>query len=588
MNHDLAKRDFVNTAKQNYLLHMPFYCRAEQYPHQIALIYEGQKITYDELKKYVQKIAGELWENGVKPNDRVIVTLPRGLEQIAVILAIVSVGAAYVPIGCKQPRERKKKIIEDIKPKMIIETMDFMKNSSSYEQMINIGDDNTAYIIYTSGSTGIPKGVEISHRAAKNTIDEVIRRWNITEKDCILNVSSIDFDLSVFDIFGMLAVGGTIVLIPEEDYSNPQKWKDLIGLYHVTVWNSAPALLEMLATITYEKERLLSLRLALVSGDWISLKLPLKWYNISKENSLFVSLGGATEASIWSNAYEVDAVKEHWNSIPYGKPLIGQYYKIVDEKGEDCLPLQAGELLIGGKGLAKGYVNSPDLTKQKFIIDKSGERLYKTGDLGRLLEDGNIEFLGRKDNQVKIRGHRIELGEVEAALNGYSGVKKAIAVARGDKFNKYLAAYYTGDICDKKVIIDYLKIFLPEYSIPHLIYHIEEFPLTANGKIDREAVKGLLEKDFSQETDLSESLKRIKDIWEEIFEGRQLSITDNLFYQGADSLHVTRFVERIQRKYGVAVSLKKVFASQTIQELDKEIGVELLNAEDTWIEEGEI
>lgn len=594
MKYTLSEDLFEKQYNKN-LLYIPFFIAAKKYPNKVALIYEDKEVKYKELIEYVLKIASRISEKSVEVNDRVVISLPRGIDQITTILAVLICGASYVPVGINQPEERKRKIICDVNPKLIIDDMEFLEDNTRDETsslLKDIDEDTSAYIIYTSGSTGVPKGVEISHLGAMNTIKEVIKRWGICKEDKILNVSSVDFDLSVFDIFALLGVGGTVVLINEEDFRNPYKWKELIFKNNITIWNSAPALLEMLTTIDSNK-KLSSLRLALISGDWIPLNLPERWHKITDENSKFISLGGATEASIWSNAFEVEKVSCNWKSIPYGKALTGQFYRIVDEKGNDCDIHNKGELLIGGKGLAKGYVNSLDLTNKKFIKDKNGERLYKTGDLGCFWEDGTIEFLGRKDNQVKIKGHRIELCEIETVLNENKGIKKSVVVSKGNKFNKYLVAYYTGDIKEKNTIVEFLRRKLPEYFIPTKIYNVDKFPLTASGKIDRKGLE-LLEDDivFNEEAcvsinNLSESTKILKEMWEEILEQDKVSIKDNLFYIGADSLLVTRFVDMLRRRYGLNISLKTVFSNPTIYELDKEFGEDILK-NNIDIEEGEI
>lgn len=473
-------REFSNRKET---LHGEFYENALKYPERIALIYENEKVSYKMLRLYALRAANYMWQRGVRRNDKIVVILPRGIGQVAALLGILAIGAAYVPIAMKQPLGRRKKIIENVKPALVLQDEAFLEENP-WTGCIENNSKDTAYIIYTSGSSGEPKGVEMSHVAAMNTIEEILHMWNIGAEDSVLNISAFDFDLSVFDIFGLLTVGGTIVLIDEDDFRDPEVWKNLIEIYGITIWNSAPALLDMFL-IMGENNHFGKLRLALVSGDWIPLYLPEKWYKVTSANSQFVALGGATEGGIWSNYYCVSKVDRLWNSIPYGQALPKQKYRITDENFVECGVDIPGELQIGGGSLAKGYINDEELTMKKFITDVKGERWYRTGDRGRRWADGTIEFLGRMDTQVKIRGHRIELGEIESVLKSISRIKEAVVVAQGDKYHKELVAFYLGEYIAESEIEDYLKIHLPEYSIPNSINRLENFPLNANGKVDR-------------------------------------------------------------------------------------------------------
>ena len=566
-------------------LHGEFYENALKYPERIALIYENEKVSYKMLRLYALRAANYMWQRGVRKNDRVVVILPRGIGQVAALLGILAIGAAYVPIAIKQPSARREKIIENVKPAFVLQDETFLEETP-WSGCIENNPKDTAYIIYTSGSSGEPKGVEMSHAAATNTIEEILRIWNIGVEDSVLSISAFDFDLSVFDIFGLLAAGGTVILINEDDFRDPEVWEKLIKIYGITIWNSAPALLDMFL-IMKENNHFDKLRLALVSGDWVPLYLPEKWYKVTSINSQFVALGGATEGGIWSNYYCVSKIDKSWNSIPYGQALPKQKYRIMDENFVDCGVNIPGELQIGGGSLAKGYINDEELTMKKFITDVKGERWYRTGDRGMRWADGTIEFLGRMDTQVKIRGHRIELGEIESVLKSFLGIKEAVVVAQGDKYHKELVAFYLGEYIAENEIEGYLKLHLPEYSIPNSIIRLENFPLNANGKVDRKSLAEYKKID-SVEIIPDKALNIVLTIWEELLGNKVIDLDENLFKMGADSLLAARFVGAMNTRCGIEVHMKEVFMNPSINALTKLVDTRKKTGITELVEEGEI
>ena len=372
-------------------------------------------------------------------------------------------GAAYLPIDPSIPRDRLRLLLEDSGTEMVLtqshldEAIDWPDNITRFsvdrlsfaaecQPLTGVAQkpEDLAYVIYTSGSTGVPKGVMIDHRGAVNTILDINRRFGVSPEDGVLAVSNLNFDLSVYDIFGVLAEGGTIVMPDPNGTRDPAHWLDIMKKENVTLWNSVPALMEMLLEYSSGKNETIpqKLRLVLMSGDWIPLSLPGRIREVAPGADL-ISLGGATEASIWSIMYPIGDLWPEWKSIPYGKPMANQRFYVLNRFLEPCPDWVPGQLYIGGDGLALGYWNDSEKTGKSFIIHpKTGERLYRTGDMGRYLPDGNIEFLGREDLQVKIRGHRIELGEIEETVKLHPGVYEAVVVAakdqRGDRF---LAGY---------------------------------------------------------------------------------------------------------------------------------------------------
>ncbi|MFJ2767106.1 amino acid adenylation domain-containing protein [Streptomyces sp. NPDC087300] len=453
-----TRRDEVNSAcreESGHLLHSAFFDSARSRPRQTALRWgDTGQLTHGELAEQALRIGAALEGQGVGRGSTVAVTVPKGPDQIAAVLGILAAGATYVPIGVDQPEARCARILETSGAALVLVGGSLSRSAGTATPVLSVAEalraepldaplraepDDTAYVIFTSGSTGAPKGVEVSHRAAINTVEDICERFAVSSSDRVLAVSALDFDLSVWDIFGPLAVGGALVLVDESDRRDASRWLSLCSRHEVTVWNSVPALLDMLLTATAEAELPASMRLALLSGDWIGMDLPGRLASATAGRCQLVGLGGATEAAIWSNAYEVADIPEHWRSIPYGKPLRNQRFRVVDGRGRDCPDWVPGELWIGGAGVALGYRGAPGLTAESFV-EHHDERWYRTGDLGRYWPDGNLEFLGRLDHQVKINGFRVELGEIEAGLQGHPEVASAVVVRAGERRNELTAA----------------------------------------------------------------------------------------------------------------------------------------------------
>ncbi|MEM9976944.1 MAG: amino acid adenylation domain-containing protein, partial [Cyanobacteria bacterium P01_D01_bin.2] len=424
------------------LLHTLFFQQAQQHPDNLAVITPERTLTYKELAQQAQALAQRL---NVVPNQLVAVSMGKGWQQVVAVLAILTAGAAYVPIDPALPRERRWQLIEGAK---IVLTTDVADWPAHVQQLtidfVGIVPDSLdwkplqtptdlAYVIYTSGSTGRPKGVMIDHQGAVNTILDINQRFDVGECDRIFALSSLSFDLSVYDIFGTLAAGAALVIPAADQVQNTAHWRQLMVEHQVTIWNSVPALMQLLLVELNNREEIASdLRLALLSGDWIPLTLPDQ-FTQRCPNAQLISLGGATEASIWSIVYPIEAVEPAWRSIPYGRPLANQRWYVLDNNLQPCPVWVPGHLYIGGIGLAKGYWHQSELTAERFVefegsagLPMGETRLYKTGDLGRYLPDGNLEFLGREDFQVKVNGYRIELGEIETALQQYPAIESAV------------------------------------------------------------------------------------------------------------------------------------------------------------------
>jgi len=425
-------------------LHEEFFETAECYPEKTAIIWYDEmreNITYAQLADKVLRMANMLTIHGISENEYIAVSIPKGPWQIISVLAVLSVGCTYVPIDIEWPEERKKKICKKANIKNfitittyspeVIEGIDiiYADESEHFEKIkdfMRYEDERSAYVIFTSGTTGEPKGVEISHKSADNTIKDINYRFGISSKDKCFAISELSFDLSVYDIFGMLAEGGTIVLPRPKERKMADRWFDIVINEQITIWDSVPAIYDMFLMVAENSTKTVPLKKVLLSGDWVQPTL----YDRNKKitsNCEFISLGGATEAAIWSVYYVVNEVRSDWNSVPYGYPLANQKVIIMNTQNQECPDDVPGELWIGGMGVAKGYINEPDLTEEKFVF-YNGKRWYRTGDLVSFTKDGHLEFLGRIDHQIKLNGYRIELKEIEKNINQSKYVDKNIAL----------------------------------------------------------------------------------------------------------------------------------------------------------------
>lgn len=500
-------------------------------------------------------------------------------------------GAAYLPIDIHNPRERVEKILRDSGTRIILVqnqaydqdtewlhewdciSVSELKTDSEYKAQENKAGD-LAYVIYTSGTTGMPKGVMITHHNAVNTILDINARYQITEQDTAFGISNLHFDLSVYDVFGILGAGGKLVLPDPEYGKDPAHWIHWLNHENITVWNSVPAFVEMLAEYEEYQRQVTSqsLRLVMMSGDWVPVSLPGRIRNLF-QNVEIVALGGATEGSIWSNHFEIpEVVPEDWKSIPYGKPLANQKYYVLDQNMKDCPDWVPGTLYIAGDGIAQGYLNDKEKTKEKFVVlDRTGERLYCTGDMGRYWNDGNIEFLGRLDNQVKINGYRVELGEIETFMNWIHGVK--ISQVVNIKDNKLVGFYVSNYEINETYFQNYLRDYLPKYMIPQNFIALLEMPTTKNGKIDKKELKRKaieFQKTFeSNNRAMTKEEKEFSEIWKEVLKCQDVSLKDDFFSSGGNSLKAITLANRIKEKYIIEITIRDVLEFPIVEQLSE-------------------
>ncbi|NFA58889.1 amino acid adenylation domain-containing protein [Clostridium sporogenes] len=589
-NANETERSFPDKSLDELFLEME-----KKLPEKIAVVNKEYRLTYREVKEKSLYLCRQLQEVHIEKEELVAVLMEKSWEQIISVFGILFAGAAYLPLDIQNPRERLEKILTDSKTKNILVKKEFLEENEWLRRwncivvdgegveedtsiIVKKNTDSLAYTIYTSGSTGMPKGVMISHKAAVNTILDINSRFNVDENDVSLAVSNLHFDLSVYDIFGILGSGGKLVIPDSYKTKDPEHWIELMNEEGITVWNSVPTFVEMLVEYEAHQNKLLrkDLRLIMISGDWIATLLPDRIRNIFGDLTI-ISMGGATEASIWSNIFEItEKIPEDWTSIPYGKPLSNQKYYILNSVLKNCPDWVTGMLYISGAGLAKGYLNDTEKTAEKFIYHSEiGEELYCTGDMGRYWTDGNIQFLGRADNQIKVNGYRVELGEIESALIKLQGVNKAVAMPiLSNDMVSIVAFVECQDELDDSAVKEELRSLIPEYEIPKQIIKLSLLPLSNNGKIDRKALNEILKQQKIDEAEDKILLPRTE--MEEnlsTFVGKILGVNIGVqrgfFANGGDSLKAVRLVNLLKEELNCDVSLRDLYKYSTVEKLAK-------------------
>ncbi|HSF38648.1 MAG TPA: amino acid adenylation domain-containing protein, partial [Thermoanaerobaculia bacterium] len=610
----LAVRAAVNATAApvpSGLLHEPFLKQARREPERLAVLAPGRRLTYGELDRRSAHLGRRLRRLGARPNELVAVVMDKGWEQVVAVLAILRSGAAYLPIDPSLPQERIDYLLRHGEARLAL-TQPALAGSLAWPEGVEVltvepGEPEAAaaepleavqkpgdlaYVIFTSGSTGLPKGVMIDHRGALNTVADVNRRFRVGSWDRVLALSALNFDLSVWDVFGLLAAGGAVVFPEAAAAREPARWRELVEREGVTVWNTVPALMAMLVGSLEGAGAALppSLRLVLMSGDWIPVDLPGRIRRLSADVEV-VSLGGATEASIWSILHPIGEIEPGWKSIPYGRPMDNQSFHVLDDSlgpRPDWVP---GQLFIGGIGLAHGYWRDEAKTAASFLVHPlSGERLYRTGDLGRCLPDGTIELLGREDFQVKVQGYRIELGEIEAALLQHPSVRAAVvAVLGGRQEEKTLVAYFVpaeGGEADAGGLRHFLRTKLPAYMVPATFVALPAIPLTANGKVDRRALPvpgagpSARREYVAPRTPVEEELAGI---FAEVLRIQRMGVHDHFFEAGGNSLTAVLLISRVRQAFDVELPLARLFENPTVAEIAlailEEQGSRVLNLE---------
>ncbi|GAB1440190.1 hypothetical protein MASR2M36_29720 [Providencia sp.] len=570
-------------------LHADFMNNAVQHPDYIAVIDEFGSITYNELYRSALFLSNQLREQVSIQGAAIGVLLPKGRLQPIALLAILMSGKAFLPMDMSWPQERRMSVMRQagINTLLCIDASGYDDDIHAYtldeggkvqslpypeilDTAISLQPTDLAYIIYTSGSTGKPKGVAIEHQGATNTIEGCKQLFKLNEQDRSLALSALSFDLSIYDIFAPLSSGGTVVMPSESERYSPEHWYQLMVEHNVSMWLSAPAMMELL--ISYMEQSIYptslpSLRIVMVGGDWVSVKLPERLRAKAQQCTVY-SAGGATESSIFSILYQIPDAPILTSTIPYGKALPHQSFFILDEQLNTVPVGVRGDIYIGGVGLAREYWRDPARTEESFIFhQKLNQRLYRTGDLGRWLTDGNIEFMGRRDFQIKLNGYRIELGEIEHVLIAYPSVDKACAWVV-ELPQKTLVTWYVSPrpIASDK-LANFMSKHLPHYMLPTHYVWLSELPLNENGKIDRKRLP--LPKANQQDICVPENEFEVQcaAIWQTLLKQDNIGVNSNFFTLGGNSLLAIQTCYQINHALGTQFTLTDLAQSTGIRAL---------------------
>uniref|UniRef100_UPI00387EB368 non-ribosomal peptide synthetase n=1 Tax=Xenorhabdus szentirmaii TaxID=290112 RepID=UPI00387EB368 len=597
---------------QDRLIHQLFEAQATARPDAVAVVWEGQTLSYGELNRCANRLAHHLMEQGVRPDTRVAICVERGLEMVVGLLAILKAGGAYVPLDPAYPADRLAYTLEDAAPVALLTQSEWLNKladalsdvalpttlldklldrqdpllaTQSSEnpdvQALGLTPHHLAYIIYTSGSTGQPKGVMVEHANITRLFAATQARFQFDNHDVWTLFHSFAFDFSVWELWGALAYGGRLVVIPADCARSPQVFYSLLCREQVTVLNQTPSAFRQL--ISAQDATPHSLRCIIFGGEALELHTLAPWVDRNPtQQTRLVNMYGITEITVHATYRELTETDIHsGRGSLIGQPLPDLQIYILDACGQPVPLGVAGELYIVGAGVARGYLNRAELTAERFLVDPftpdSQAHMYKTGDLGRWLPDGNIEYLGRNDFQVKIRGFRIELGEIEARLEQCHGVREAVVLARTDDNNqKRLIAYLLPQGNAELVpaeLRQQLSQHLADYMLPGAFVTLDSFPLTTNGKLDRQALPA---PDSSAivvhryEAPIGEVEIVLARIWQNLLKLERVGRHDHFFELGGHSLLIVSLIEEL-RRLGWQLDVRGVFVAPVLAEMAQTI-----------------
>ncbi|PPA81760.1 non-ribosomal peptide synthetase [Brevibacillus laterosporus] len=598
MNEDeKAQLTFFSQTLESYptdeLVHQVFEKKAEQYPDKIAVVYQEQKLTYRQLNEKANQLARHLREKGIEKDEVIALMVERSLEMMIGILGILKAGSAFLPIDPENPSERTSYMLADSKSRFLLTHKKVGRDVEFDGEKINLDEDelyvgdmnnltpsqtpsHLLYVIYTSGTTGNPKGVMVEHRNLINYATWFSRQASITQRDSTMLLSSYAFDLGYTSLFPALLNGCTLHIVPKDTYLHPDSLLNYIKEGQISFLKLTPSLFSLLvqAMDGLHSPDMPALRLVVTGGEPIQ-PIDVDTFHRYLPSVAIMNHYGPTESTIGTLALQINFDEWHrFQKCPtIGKP-ISQSEVLILNQDLQLVPIGVpGELCIAGKGLARGYIGQPALTREKFIDHPftTGERLYRTGDMARWDETGMVQFLGRMDHQIKIRGYRIEIGEIEKHIITHPLVHEAIVLAFPNNQNENeLCSYYLSDEeLSQSELRQFLQQKVPEYMIPMFFIRLEKMPLTSNGKINRHALPKPDDDKLIQHSYVapgSEMEKQLVLLWKNILKREHIGVTDNFFQLGGHSLSAIKLAHQISRKYQIHVTLKDIFLYSTVRD----------------------
>ena len=598
-----------------------FEAQVERTPHAVAVVFEGQQLTYRELNTRANGWARHLVELGVEANTIVALLCSRNLDFLTAILAVFKAGGAYLPLNAHHPVERLRTCLEQSQVSLVLGTsqlspmfysalnsfdgtppqllqLEVLADSAQSESNLPVRcqPDDLAYIIYTSGSTGTPKGAMLEQRGMLNHLYAKVKDLQLSANDVVAQTAPVSFDISVWQFLVALLVGGRVEIVRDEMAADPAQLLAMVERQGISILEIVPSLLRMmLQDIELHgsgKPELSGLRWLLLTGEALPPQLCHQWLDYYPSIPM-MNAYGPTECSDDVTHYAIyQPPQAEMLNLPIGRPVLNTQLYVLDPHLQPVPVGVPGELCVGGIGVGRGYLNQPELTQKVFIpnpfAQEAGSRLYKTGDKARYLSDGNIEFLGRIDDQVKIRGFRIELGEIEAVLGQHPDVREVVTISWEDQpGNQHLVAYVVSKGKSDAIsseLRSFLKDKLPNYMIPSAIVSLEKIPLTPNGKVDRRALPA---PDFQHSLTTSfvpphtPTQEVIANLWAQVLGMEKVGIHNNFFELGGHSLLATQVISRLQTEFCVQLPLRRLFEFPTIAELSELIETFLWAAQDS-------
>lgn len=555
-----------------------FEAQVRRYPENIAVVFEQQQYTYAALNSFVNRFAAYLQGKGVTKNDFVAISLPRCLELPGVILAVLKAGGCYVPVDPEYPQDRIAYIHKDSQSKVLV-TAELLQDFYQYDAThtlipvpVEQEPDQLAYVIYTSGTTGNPKGVQVSHRNVVRLLFNDNNLFDFKETDVWTMFHSYCFDFSVWEMYGALLYGGKLIVVPAMVAKDTFLFHELLRQHQVTVLNQTPSAFYRLLEVDEHKVQLPWLRYVVFGGEALS-PLKLKYWKQCYPAMKLVNMYGITETTVHVTYKEITDYEIEHNISSIGKPIptLGCY--LLDDY-QNLVPRGVvGELYVSGAGVAHGYLNKPELTAKKFLkLPVAGDQLlYRSGDLARIQYNGDLEYLGRADNQVKIRGHRIELAEIETNLLRHEEVENVVVLpCKEADGTAFLAAYYTGTAHAKNLKL-YLQLKVPAYMVPACFIPVPVIPVTVNGKVDRAKLPppyaGEQYNSAAYSAPVTAAEVQLANIWKTLLNVPQVGRADSFFELGGHSLKATQLIARVAQQLSVSIRLSDVFAHPVLEEL---------------------